>query len=370
MTPRVLVVKLADLGDVLTATPALARLRAGLPAAQVTALVTAASAPVLGDATLADAVLPVPAGALGNPRDLLRPGALAATRQVLDRLRQESWDAVLLLHHLTTWPGVAKYAAILAAAGAPIRAGLQNGRGPGLLTHPVPDGGFGARHEVEHQALVADAAIAALGGTVPAGPPGPMRYPLPEDATTRAGRLLGPASGRPFAILAPGSGTYSIARRWAPERFLAVAEGLAARGLVPVLAGGPDEVSLCAQACPPGGISLAGQTSLDDLACLLAAARIVLSNDSGVAQLAAAVAPGRPLVSIFGPSNARAWAPWCGPGPAPARRVLAAGIPCQPCLYVGRHLGTPAGCPPRTCLRLVTPAQVLAAVDSLLELGV
>lgn len=366
---RLLVIKLADLGDVLTATPALARLRAALPGAHVTALVSASTAAVLPATGLADTVIPVPSGTLGSPRDLARPAAVAGTTRLLGEVRQD-WDAVLLLHHLTTWPGVAKYAALLAASGAPVRAGLQNGRGPGLFTHPVPDDGFGARHEVEHQALVADAAIAALGGTVPADPPGPMHYPIPPDAPDRLRRLLGEAASRPFAVLAPGSGRYSLARRWAPARFREVASGLARRGLHPVIAGGPDEADVCAAACPPGGTNLAGQTDLDDLAALLAAAAIVVSNDSGVGQLAAAVGPTRPLVSVFGPSNADAWAPWCGPGPVPTRRILRAGLPCQPCLYTGRSLGTPEGCPPRPCLRLVTSGEVLTAADAALGAAV
>ena len=45
------------------------------------------------------------------------------------RLRAGEWDTLVLLHHLTTAFGIAKYAALSLGSGAARRVGLDNGRG-------------------------------------------------------------------------------------------------------------------------------------------------------------------------------------------------------------------------------------------------
>src|SRR6266571_4477005 len=144
VSQRILVVKLADLGDLLTATPALRALRLRFPTAQIDALVTPNSAVVLSGLDSVDSAVAFDKFVFDRQRDVLGslPTALALGRQ----LRAERYDALVLLHHLTTAFGVAKYAALSLASGAPIRAGLDNGRGR-FLTHRAADDGFGERHE-------------------------------------------------------------------------------------------------------------------------------------------------------------------------------------------------------------------------------
>jgi ADP-heptose:LPS heptosyltransferase len=89
--------------------------------------------------------------------------------------------------------------------------------------------------------------------------------------------------------------------------------------------------------------------------------RLLVSNDSGLVALAAAA--GTAVVAVFGPSNDLAW----GPYPPDLHRVVRATLPCSPCFYRGKLLGTPQGCATRDCLQLVTPAMVLAAARQLLE---
>ena len=123
---RILVVKLADVGDVLTATPAMRSLRRTFPNARITALVAPHCAGLIAATGLVDETLSFDKWA-GAPRVGLALG-----------LRRRRFDAMLLLHHLTNSAGVLKYAGLATAAGAPIRAGLDNGRG-WFLTHRAPD---------------------------------------------------------------------------------------------------------------------------------------------------------------------------------------------------------------------------------------
>jgi heptosyltransferase-2 len=75
---------------------------------------------------------------------------------------------------------------------------------------------------------------------------------------------------------------------------------------------------------PPHAKSFIGALTLRDTAELMAAAGVVVANDSGLAHVAAAV--GTPTVMLFGPTSDAC----LGPLPANAS-ILRAGLPCEPC---------------------------------------
>jgi heptosyltransferase-2 len=356
---RILVVKLADLGDLLTATPAIRALRLAHPRAHLGALVTPKSAPLLEGTDLVDEIIPFEKAAFDHPlgAGTSLPKALRLTRQ----LRTRRWDALALLHHLTTPFGVAKYASLCIASGAHVIAGLDNGRG-WFLTERVVDDGFGARHEADYWLAVAG----RLGGHNPA-----PRYEVPTTTADRGwaaeqvARLGG--SGADLLAIHPGSGAFSLARRWPAERFAAVARGLAAgHGLRPlVIQGpGPDEPLLArAVAVGAGGAAIVGPApTLGALVALLERVRLFVGNESGVLHLA--VAAGAPIVAIFGPTNDRAWGPY--PLTSPRHAVVRESLACTPCVHRGHAFGTPAGCAARTCIDLVEPAMVVAAAEAVL----
>jgi heptosyltransferase-2 len=357
---RILVVKLADLGDLLTATPALRALRLRFPTARLDALVTPGSRPLLESSDLVDRLISFDKFAFDRQADAWR--ALPRATGLARRLRSARYDALILLHHLTTAWGTAKYAALALASGAPVRVGLDNGRG-WFLTHGVVDRGFGGRHEVDYWLEV----VAALGAHNPAPR---LELTVPAGAEAWAARRwteLG-LDGQAAAVLHPGSGRFSLARRWPIERFAGLADRLAERhGLQIVALAGP----------APGEHDLAADLVgrlrrpallLDDtpgplaLAALLRRARLVVANDSGVAHLATAV--DRPLVVVFGPSNHRAWGPY---PPAADRAVVREPLACSPCIHRGHRFGTPAGCPARTCLDLIGVERVAAEAARVLD---
>src|SRR6185295_4908870 len=104
---RILVVRLASLGDLLIATPALRALRTTFPDAHIGVLTTPASAPALRGLDSFDQILAFDKFAFDRPADAARslPHALALANE----LRGGNWDTLILLHHLTTPFGVAKY---------------------------------------------------------------------------------------------------------------------------------------------------------------------------------------------------------------------------------------------------------------------
>jgi heptosyltransferase-2 len=359
---RILVVKLADLGDLLTATPALRALRSRFPEAHITALVTPHTAPLLAGNDAVDAVLEFPKARFDHPRDLLavREGSasVAAGLRLAGDLARGHFDATVLLHHLTTRWGRLKYRVLLAATGAPIRVGLDNGMGT-FLSQRAPDLGFGVRHEVDYWLDV----VGTLGATHPDPRMELHLTPQELDVADRDWSAYG-FEGQEVALLHPGSGTFSVAKRWPAERFGAVADALAAEGLRIGIIAGPGEEPLAerASAAMSSPSSLVrSQGGFRALAALLRRARLFVGNDSGVMHGAATM--GVPVVAVFGLSNHRAW----GPYPADAHRVVRLDLPCSPCFYTGFSMGTPAGCPPRTCLEDLAPERVIAAARELLR---
>jgi ADP-heptose:LPS heptosyltransferase len=447
---RILVVKLATLGDLLTITPALRALRTSFPKAFIGVLTTAIGAAALRGIDSYDEIITFDKYAFDRPLEAL--AQLPVALDLMRELRRGSWDTLLLLHHLTTSFGVAKYAALSLGSGARRRIGLDNGRGGWFLTSAAEDRGFGWKHEVDYCLSVvevlgaraseaprlelcvsADDVVWAKSnlppgvkggsgseistrvrrgfgpenppgvnsgfgpenppgvnsGFGPENPPGvnsgfgPENPPWvnsgfgPEnppgvnggsgsDITTRVNGGSGSEnlpSG--VALLVPGSGAYSTARRWAPERFAAVGQGLWRRhGLVPaVLSGlGQDEQALArelAQRIGPAAHIVPPAPSPQALGALVRTCDLVIANDSGVVHVASAV--GTPVVAIFGPSNDRAWGPY-PPGEA-RNQVVREQLACAPCIHRGHRFGTPQGCPARTCLALVEPDHVLAAAE-------
>ena len=109
-------------------------------------------------------------------------------------------------------------------------------------------------------------------------------------------------------------------------------------------------------------LDLTGQTTLPQLAQLLAGAALFIGAESGVMHLAAAA--GAPVLAIMGPGNPAAWGPWT---PGGRSVVLRSAPECSPCSYVGHSMGLPRGCAARTCMRMVTPQQVVMTARALLR---
>src|SRR5579859_624397 len=276
---RILVVRLASLGDLLITTPALRALRTTFPTAHIGVLTTPSSAPALRGLDSYDEVITFDKFAFDRPADALvrLSGALGLARD----LRAGDWDTLVLLHHLTTPFGIAKYAALSLGSGARRRVGLDNGRGRWFLTHAAPDRGFGWHHEVDYCLDV----VAVLGARHPAEPRLELAI-APDDDGWAAARWAELGLGQ-AVLLVPGSGAFSRARRWAAERFVEVGRTLLARhGLTPLVLSGvdPDEQALARQVASDIGPAarLAPPAPCPQaLGAMIRRCRVVVANDGG-----------------------------------------------------------------------------------------
>ncbi len=349
---RILVVKMAGIGDLLLATPALRALRETYPQAQIDLLLTPASAGILDGWQVINRSIVLDKYLFDYPQQILKnPRNLRQLAPLWHDLHGSHYDAVLLMHHLTLPFGRLKHRLLVRATGAKWRAGLDNGHG-GFLNVRVPDRGFGAMHEAEYNLAIARAVGATTTDTS-------LVVPLSEGERQKARQLVYGEQepekvAHPIIAMHPGSGGYSTARRWEPERFAQVADTLfrEAGGQL-LLLGGPEEAKLheqimgMLQSDVPAR-SLAGKGSIKVTAAVLELADLFIGNDSALMHLA--VAGKTPTVAIFGLTNHKAWGPFTGNDPQRKAAVVRLDLPCMPCFYRGHSLGTPEGCATRDCL--------------------
>lgn len=178
--------------------------------------------------------------------------------------------------------------------------------------------------------------------------------PVPQPPDLRLPAPPAPAPYPPGAVVVhPGAA--QGARRWPVERFGAVAGRLAEQGHPVRVSGSANEREraerVAAQAGLDEGSVVAGDTSLVDLAALVAGAGLVVCGDTGTAHLASAF--GTPSVVLFGPTPPAWWGP-----PEDGPHVV---------LWHGSQAGDPWGDAPDRALLAITVEEVLAAADELLD---
>jgi ADP-heptose:LPS heptosyltransferase len=281
---RVVVLRCNALGDYFMATPALAALRRRFPHAEITLLGGRWHAEFLsGRPGPVDRVLVLPhvAGLAGQP-DGAPPGE--ALPRFLAEARAYRYDLAVQLHG-----GGAASNPLVNALGARQSIGLRAERAP-ALDASVP-------YRYYQSEVFRFLEVVALVGA--AGPPQYPRLVVSGRERAAAAALLPP--GEPYVALHAGAG--DPRRRWAPQRFAAVADGLSAAGARPVLVGSSHDVPVSAAVrdhARTEPVDLTGRTDLGTLAAVLGRCAAVVANDSGPLHMARAA--GVPTVELY----------WCG----------------------------------------------------------
>ena len=128
--------------------------------------------------------------------------------------------------------------------------------------------------------------------------------PMAPDLSFALADLTGFGIPGPYALIAPGGAGHRPEKRWPLDRFIGIAEHIAAHNLIPVIIGhGRDEQAMGQRVVQdvPSAISLVGRTSLCDLAGLMPQSQLAIGNDSGPMHLAAVA--GIPSLVLFGPAS-------------------------------------------------------------------
>jgi heptosyltransferase-2 len=237
--------------------------------------------------------------------------AMAKQWGLANQLRAGNYGTALVLPR--TW----KSAIAPALAGIPERVGFVGEARFGLINR------WRWGEKALPRFIDKNAALALPDGAAlpPEWPVPQLRVPADEVARFRQTRGLGHGAA---VALAPGS--VGPAKRW--TYYPQAARLLAERGLEVWVVGGPGEKALAAEIVAVGGAQVRDLTGTDlrDGILAMAAARLAISNDSGLMHIAAAL--GTPTMGIFGPTSPYFWAPLNGLAATVQTRTV---VPCQPC---------------------------------------
>jgi heptosyltransferase-3 len=342
--PRILVVTLRRLGDVLLTTPLIRSVRRAWPEAVIDALVFAGTDGILEGNPDLDGVVTMPprpttAQSLALAARLWRKYDLAVSTQCGDRPMF-----------------FADIAGRMRAA--PVESTFNGRIKRAFLHRSVPY--IAGVHRVEEILRLADLlGIARVPDLVP---------PRPAD--------FGDKAVGPYAVI--HAAPMFRYKQWTSSGWRAVAAALSARGLSVIATGGPDatERHYLDEVWSDAAVAarrVDGQLNWQQLAGLLAKSRVFIGPDTSVTHLAAA--SGCPTIALYGPTDPRLWGPWPVGGMATtweaAGKIQRRGnvwlvqnpLPCLPCQLEGceRRLDSDS-----QCLNELSPQQVIAAVDQAL----
>jgi heptosyltransferase-2 len=338
--PHILVVAPNWIGDALMCQPLLARLRERHPAQTIDVLAPRSVAAVFKR--------------MPEVREVIAADFAHGALQLRERwrvargLRARGYAQAFVL------PNSWKSALVPFLARIPRRVGYVGEARYGLLNlrHRAATGEAGGEREAmaRHYARLAEAP-----GGEPAAPLPEPRLKIDSEAAARTARRFGfAAAPRRNAVLCPGA-EYGPAKRWPAESYGRLAAMLGERGYAVWLLGARGDTAACEDVLRASGgraTSLAGKTTLDEAIELIARADLVVSNDSGLMHIAAALQV--PQVAIFGSSS-----PLHTPPLSARAKVIWLRLECSPCFERECPLGH------LRCLRDIAAERVLEEIGRL-----
>jgi heptosyltransferase-2 len=339
--PQRILVRLPNpLGDVVMATPTLRALRRAHARAELVAQGLPHHEGLLRGNPHLDAFLPVRGR---RPRDIWRRAR---------SLRRQSFDWAVVL------PDSPRTALEPFLARIPRRAGYARDRlrrflVTDALPPPLEKGRRVALSMIERYAR-----ITRLLGVPDAGPELELVVHEPERARVSTWLSARGASGAALCLVAPGA-AFGASKLWPPEHFASACDALARRfGLVPLLlpAPNPAEIAIAREVASRAKepcLLVDEPGDLEDLKAFVERAALLLCNDTGPRHVA--VALGRPVVTVMGPTDPRHTDHLLA-----RQRVLREPVECSPC-------GLPV-CPiDHRCMTRLSPARVVEAAAELLS---
>ena len=335
---RILITRTDRMGDVILSIPAVRNLRRVFPGAYIAFMVAAQNRGLVSEEKEIDEVIAYDKKAEHK--------GISANLKFAWELRKKRFDLAVALYpsnrtHLT-----------LFASGIPRRVGYDRKLGH-LLTERLPHSKqMGEKHEVDYNLEVLEFA-----GFDIKGADREPRVVVGEKALMKMERRV-KELGVKGPMIALHAGASCRSKMWPLERFAEagdlLAEKYSARSVIVGEGAGPSTLAKMMREKP---IDFTGSLELSELAALFSMCRLVVSNDSGPAHLAAAV--GAPVVVIFGRNDPglspKRWAPVTD-----KKRVLHSPPECPVCLAHNCEIEF-------RCLSNIAAGDVLNAADELLS---
>ena len=336
----ILVIKLSAIGDTILLLPALRSLRSRYPKAQITFLGTRINKDIITNCSAVDRLI------ILNMGELFRHPITA-----IGKVRSSRPDIAV---DFDQW--VRLTALISLISGAPFRAGFRT---TGQYRHYL----FNRSVCQDHTKHELDAFFDVL-GLVDAGHDSrTLFFTIPVNAVREAEKVLdrlGIDRDRGYVILHPETPAHGGQRQWPLERFRELGKRLAGRAQTSVLISGTrSEESVkyaLAQVIGPSALPLP-PVSLTVFAALLRGARLLVCGNTGIMHLACAV--NAPVLALHGPTDPRKWGPR-----SENAHVIAATLPCSPCLCLGFEYG----CPENRCMSTISIDDVMEKAIKILRI--
>lgn len=334
-------------GDTVMSVPAIFELRRLFPSAYIALSTREWARGLFGDTDLFDEII-----TLGGNDSGLR----SMLRQARE-LRERRFDLAVI------FPNSFRSAAIAKLAGAKRRFGYSKEARSLLLTDALSVPAWkNERHEVFYYLnLIGEVERRLLGTETSAGIEPRTELPVAHQRRSEARKLIETAGAdlsRPVVGFGPGA-VNSRAKLWPAVSFAALGDMIRSRlGATILLLGAETDRPIAsavsgASGTPP--IDLTGKTDLAQAAAVLAILDLFVSNDMGLAHVAAAV--GTPTIAIFGPTNPVTTRPY-----SPLAEVVREPVECSPCML--------RDCPiDHRCMIRVTPEMVFRSAVRMLGDG-
>ena len=307
---RILVVKLDHLGDVILATPVFSNLRQAYPNVELHALTGAWSRVVLERHPDINKVLEYNSPAFCRTG---RPTSLKQTFQLYRQLRRQEYD--LLVELRGDWR-IVWFALLRITPHRLSRAALQ-------IASKLRLSRFSGTHETTRNLDV----LRYMG--IPASVQTATFSVTTADEKWASNFLATHKIDRQDPLVAIHPGSPIPLKRWLPERYAELADWLIAQKRAQVLfVGVKNEIPIITEIqefMRAGTVSIAGKTTLTQLASILHTCNVFIGNDSGPMHLAAAV--GTQTIGLYGPGDPTHFGPM-GTQCQTIRRKL----DCPPCL--------------------------------------
>jgi heptosyltransferase I len=343
---NILIVKLSAIGDVIHTLPSLASLRHCYPQAHITWVVEEAASDLLMDHPLLDRVL------ISRRkrwiRDLKegrhRGSVLREITGFVHSLRDRPYDLVIDFH------GLLKSALFVLLSRGKRKLGydsLQEGSGL-FLNEKIPEDM--TKHAVERYLD-----FPRHLGCDTAKPEFPIG--LREAHFNRVEALLAEKKidiGKGFVGVSPVA--YWETKLWDEAKFAGLCDRIVTQIGLPVVFTGESGEGVIARIrslMQAPSASVAGETTLRELAALYKMASVLLTTDSGPMHLAAAV--GTPVVALFGPTSPERTGPY-----GDRHIVIRHGLPCSPCFR--------KTCETLECMKTISVDEVFQAVRERLDI--
>ena len=339
---RILIIKLALLGDTVLLYPAVKAVKERYPEAEIEVLCSSINEEIVRDWDFVHGII-----ILNHGRLFFEPWLLI---KLVGQLRERRYDLVIDFEEWFRITAIISY-----LTGAKSRAGFETEGQLRHLLYTLTAKHSRAKHEIDCYFDLLNAL------NIPVRDPS-LYLNVSKEAESEIRGILsknGISEAEEFIIVHPGCGKGGFQRQWPEEKYAQlinyIHDARAHRVVITGSGADKDYVDKIVRNGARNIINLSGKTTLRQLIALVNRSKLVVCGNTGVMHLASAL--NKKIVALNGPTDVVRWGP-LGKNSIAIRSKM----DCSPCLYLGFEYK----CSVRKCMEMISLDEVIKAVDSML----